>query len=112
MILKIIDRSGKNELEKTIDNVKEVYKTHPSENQAREWMNKSSYNIPSSLYGDDGDRNSETRICTFLTVTRHNPVSDGGYEEHHILYHTKGNVCVVTVYYMNDKGVTTDRIDV
>ncbi len=115
MILKFIDRiDGECEkIEKTIDNVKEIYKTNPTEKKAIEWMGKTSYNVPSSIYGCDGIRpNSDTKVCTFLTVTRHNPISDSGYEEQHILYHSKGNVCRVTLYSMNDKGVTIDRIDV
>lgn len=115
MILKIVDRGntqGGNKLEKVIDNVSEIYKKQPTEKEAWEWHDKASYTIPSSFYGDDNDRHSDTRICTFLTVTRHNPISNDGYMEHHILYHSRGDVCDVTVFYMNDKGVTIDRLDV
>lgn len=111
MILKIVDRTN-GEIEKTIDNVTEVCKAGPTEKEAREWIDKSSFGTPSSLYGNSGGKAGETRACTFLTVTRHSPANGGGRQEHHVFYHSKGDVCLVTIYYMNDRGVTIDRVDI
>jgi len=108
MIIKIINRYDNTK--KIIDNIYELDRTKYTLDNIQDILMKSR-NIESYLYGNSQDKTTGNSLCVLLRLTRQNAY--GCHPLMLVLVDTIDyDISMITVYIMNDNGVTIERIDI
>ena len=112
MIAKIIDRQKGTE--KILDNIIEMEKEVITEKKAKDALGMM-HHILSHEFGNNPSlfkHDNLDKPCTFIDIQRRDPISQSGYAQYIVIYHSNDDDHRTSLFVMNDKGVTIDRMDV